>query len=180
MRTINTIFVHYTATPPDMDVTMSRIRDWHRKRGFKREGYHFLVRRDLTIEEGRPLSMVGAHVRGHNADSIGVTWEGGVEPGAPNVGLANFAPGQEEKLIELLRDLTKRFPNAKVLGHRDVAPTQCPGFDVRPWWERHGEHPFTAPPVKTPGGMADDDELNIRPICERLCERIAALLNLKN
>ena len=174
MRTIDTIFVHYTATPPGMNLTMSRIREWHVERGFNREGYHFLVRRDLVVEEGRPLSMVGAHVAGHNARSIGVAWEGGIERSNPNVGLANFAPGQEDKLLEVIRDLKKRFPHAKVLGHRDVAATQCPGFDVIPWWEAKGDQYMVATPVTTPEAMADE-----QAFCERLCQRIATLLNLK-
>lgn len=175
MRDIDTIFVHYTATPPTMDVSMATIRQWHKRRGFNREGYHFLVRRNLTVEEGRPLSMVGAHVRGHNSNSIGIAWEGGVEPGDPNTGLANFAPGQEQLLIETIRKLQKQFPHAKVLGHRDVAATQCPGFDVIPWWEKHRQIDVTPiAPVTTPDAMADD-----RAFCERICERVINLLNLK-
>jgi N-acetylmuramoyl-L-alanine amidase len=45
-----------------------------------------------------------------------------------------MTPAQEQSLIRLVRDLLERYPQAKVVGHRDLAPTLCPGFDVIPWW----------------------------------------------
>ena len=59
--------------------TVNQIDTWHRKQGWKLGiGYHYVVRRDGTIEPGRPEWMVGAHCRNHNAHSVGVCYEGGI------------------------------------------------------------------------------------------------------
>ena len=72
MRTINEIIVHCTATPEGKDYTVDDITRWHKERGSKTIGYHYVVYRDGSVHEGRPLAEVGAHCKGHNAHSIGV------------------------------------------------------------------------------------------------------------
>lgn len=135
MSKIDTIVVHYTATFADQHLTAADIDEMHRARGWKMIGYHWIVRRDGTVEAGRPESMVGAHVGGQNTGKIGVSWIGGLERSSgANVGVDNRTPAQTEALINLIRDLLKRYPGAKVVGHRDLAATQCPGFDVPAWW----------------------------------------------
>jgi hypothetical protein len=52
---------------------------------------------------------------------------------------------QEARLIRLLRELLERYPGAKVAGHRDLAPTLCPGFDVIPWWAELERPPAPVP-----------------------------------
>ena len=78
MRKINLIVVHCTATPEGRDVTVADIDRMHRARGWKKIGYHYVVYRDGSVHEGRPVNEVGAHVYGHNANSIGVVYVGGV------------------------------------------------------------------------------------------------------
>ena len=78
MRTINEIIVHCTATPEGKDYTVDDITRWHKERGFKTIGYHYVVYRDGSVHEGRPLAEVGAHCKGHNAHSIGVCYVGGL------------------------------------------------------------------------------------------------------
>lgn len=78
MRNINLIVVHCTATPEGRDVTVADIDRMHRARGWKKIGYHYVVYRDGSVHEGRPVAEVGAHVYGHNANSIGVVYVGGV------------------------------------------------------------------------------------------------------
>lgn len=64
MRTINEIIVHCTATPDGKDYTVEDITRWHKDRGFKTIGYHYVVYRDGSVHEGRPLAEVGAHWQG--------------------------------------------------------------------------------------------------------------------
>ena len=77
MRKVNLIVVHCTATPEGRDVTVADIDRMHRAKGWKCIGYHYVVYRDGSVHAGRPVSEVGAHVYGHNANSIGVAYVGG-------------------------------------------------------------------------------------------------------
>ena len=80
MRKITLIIVHCSAVRPDQQSSAAQIDTWHRQRGWKFGiGYHYVVRRNGSIEAGRPEWMVGAHCVGHNAHSIGVCYEGGLD-----------------------------------------------------------------------------------------------------
>ena len=79
MRYINEIILHCTATKEGIDFNATDIDRWHKERGFKKIGYHYVIRLDGTIEEGRPLEEMGAHATGHNAHSIGIVYVGGLD-----------------------------------------------------------------------------------------------------
>lgn len=137
MTKITHIVVHYSATYADQNLTVKDIDKMHRARGWQMVGYHYVIRRDGVIEQGRPETMVGAHVGGQNTGKIGICCIGGLNRATgPNKGVDNRTPAQIESLIKLIRDLLKRYPGAKVVGHRDLAATQCPGFDVPAWWAK--------------------------------------------
>lgn len=137
MTKVTHIVVHYSASFADQDLTVKDIDKMHRERGWQMVGYHYVIRRDGTVEQGRPESMVGAHVGNQNTGKIGICCIGGLERATgPNKGVDNRTPEQVESLIKLIRDLLKRYPGAKVVGHRDLAATQCPGFDVPAWWAK--------------------------------------------
>ena len=62
MRVITMIVLHCSAVRPDQQSSAAQIDTWHRQRGFHLGiGYHYVVRRDGSIEPGRPEWMVGAH-----------------------------------------------------------------------------------------------------------------------
>ena len=92
MRKINLIVVHCTATPEGRDVTVADIDRMHRARGWKKIGYHYVVYRDGSVHEGRPVNEVGAHVYGHNANSIGVVYVGGVAKDGNICGHRDLSP----------------------------------------------------------------------------------------
>ncbi|MCK9543700.1 MAG: N-acetylmuramoyl-L-alanine amidase [Novosphingobium sp.] len=132
---ITHIVVHYSATYPEDNTTIADIDRMHKARGWKGVGYHWFIRRDGTVERGRPENELGAHVGGQNSRKIGVCWAGGVQKKTgPNVGVNNMSPQQERALIAVIRDIHTRWPSAQVVGHKDLANTQCPGFDVPSWW----------------------------------------------
>ena len=80
MRKINKLIVHCTATPEFKDFTLEDVRGWHVKgNGWSDIGYHYLIRLDGTVELGRPVKKSGAHVAGHNKDSIGIAYVGGMD-----------------------------------------------------------------------------------------------------
>ena len=74
MRTITLIILHCSAVRPDQTSSAAQIDTWHRQRGFHLGiGYHYVIRRNGEIEQGRPEYMVGAHCQNHNAHYIGVS-----------------------------------------------------------------------------------------------------------
>ena len=132
---IEYIVVHYSATYDHNDVTDKDIDRMHKARGFNKIGYHYFYRRNGMEEVGRKEWEEGAHVKGHNKNTLGLCWAGGLSnKTGPNVGVKNITPEQEAALISRIKKLKAKWPNAKVVGHRDLGKTQCPGFDVASWW----------------------------------------------
>ena len=82
-ETTDTIVIHCTQTPPGMDVDVDKVTQLHKERGFDTIGYHFLIKRDGTLQEGRQQDEVGAHAVAVNGNSVGVAMAGG---GTPNMG----------------------------------------------------------------------------------------------
>lgn len=141
-RRINYIAVHCTATREGRHITVADIDRWHKQRGWRGIGYHFVIYLDGSIHLGRSLEQVGAHVSGHNKDSIGVVYVGGLD--SHGRAKDTRTPAQKEALRSLLDTLHAQFPDASVLGHRDFSPDrnhngviepfewikECPCFDV--------------------------------------------------
>lgn len=126
--------VHCSATKPSTFVDAKVIHRWHKDRGFLKIGYHFVIRRDGVVEEGRKVTEAGAHVSGYNTGNIGICLAGGLnqETGDPE---DNYTDDQYAALGELLTKLKAQFPKAKLMGHRDFPNVKkaCPCFDVRKW-----------------------------------------------
>lgn len=142
MTRIDYIVVHCSDTPADREVGAADIRLWHRQQGWRDIGYHYVIRRDGVLETGRPEDQAGAHAKQMNKNSIGICLAGGSPPIGSEArrmgqGENNFTDDQFATLTEKLTDLTARYPNATVLGHRDIKGVNkaCPTFDVIPWWE---------------------------------------------
>ena len=128
MRQINKIIVHCSATPAGRNFSVDDIDAWHRERGFNGVGYHYIIYLDGTIATGRPEETIGAHCKGHNADSIGVCYIGGLD----NKGRAKDTRTVEQRasLLVLLTLLKERYPGATIKSHRDFAAKACPCFDA--------------------------------------------------
>ena len=151
------IVVHCSATKARfVDVDATDIDRWHKAKGWLGIGYHFVILRDGTLEKGRDVDAIGAHVYGHNLNSIGICVVGGLDPrGDPE---DNFTVEQKEMLAVLIIGLTLRYGVITVVGHRDFSPDldgdgiieefewlkACPCFDVRPWWDEQKEAYFDA------------------------------------
>lgn len=162
-RYINQIIIHCSASANgdslfrgslkagNLVKPVQAIDAWHRARGFKRDvifrkrqnpsltsiGYHFLIYTNGAIETGRHLDEIGAHVRGSNANSLGVCM----------IGTDQFTQAQWAALATFIKSIATLYPKARVLGHRDTSPDLngdgqvtrtewlkiCPGFDVAKW-----------------------------------------------
>ena len=79
MRKISLIVIHCSATREDKELTAFDLDTMHRRRGFNGTGYHYYIRKDGTTLLTRPIERIGAHVRGFNAESIGICYEGGLD-----------------------------------------------------------------------------------------------------
>ena len=129
MRTINEIIIHCSATVEGKDFTVKDIDRWHQQRGFKMVGYHYVIRLDGTIEQGRPLEQAGAHCKGHNTHSIGICYIGGLDTdGKPK---DTRTKAQRDMLWALVKSLKVKYPKATIHGHNEFANKACPCFDVR-------------------------------------------------
>ena len=126
MRSITMLIIHCSAVRPDQQSSVAQIDSWHRKRGFHLGvGYHYVIRRDGEIEKGRPEWLTGAHCKNHNAHSIGICYEGGLNiRGQPD---DTRTEAQKASMRRLLEELHLRYPRAIIIGHHDLNPLKdCP------------------------------------------------------
>lgn len=159
MRTLKRIIVHCTATHPDwmeglpLKDKIDEIRRWHMSPplNWGDIGYHFLVDRDGTVGEGRPVHKIGAHVRGHNQDSIGIALLGGHGSEADDDPEEHFTDVQLVALRRLILELQEEFGHMEVSGHNRYANKACPGFRAAKWW---AEPPKIAVPGASGVGAA--------------------------
>lgn len=139
MRQIDTVIVHCSATPPGRDIGVKEIRDWHvNDNGWSDIGYHYVIRRDGTLEIGRPIHRAGAHTKGHNEGSIGICLVGGTRSYTQTHKREpefNFTYRQLHKLLVLITDAKSQYDIKRVAGHRDFDDGKaCPCFNVGEWF----------------------------------------------
>ena len=137
MRKIRKIIIHCSATQEGKDIDAEEIKKWHLDRGWRDIGYHYVIKLDGTVEEGRPIEMSGAHTKGHNFHSIGVCYIGGVEKKKKKVkGKLKWitkdtrTDAQKESLCDLLLRLKDDYPGAIVQGHNEFSSKSCPCFNA--------------------------------------------------
>lgn len=139
-RDITEVVVHWTGTYIDQDIGAEDVHYWHQQRGWSGCGYHYVIRRDGTIERGRPINYTGAHAKanGHNNQSIGVSFVGGYTvPSTGNgsnspTGSSSFTAAQNVAFNRFMSTFYKAFPGGQAFGHMDTDPSQKidPGFSV--------------------------------------------------
>lgn len=124
----NRIILHHTASH---DVPAETIHQWHLERGFAGIGYHFVIRKDGNIEQGRHISKQGAHTKGANGDSVGIVLTGNFDIEKPTSEQINSL----KKLIGRLKD---KYGELEIGEHRDFNDSSCPGKNFN-WQELEGE-----------------------------------------
>ena len=124
MRKLTEIILHCSDSPDRLDkIGASDIDRWHRERGWSQIGYHFVIKRDGTVENGRSIHIMGAHCKGRNRHSIGVCW----------IGQDEMTPVQRKSVDSLLWVLSRRYgiPHESVFGHTEINPHKtCPNIDM--------------------------------------------------
>ena len=121
--TTDAIIIHHVGNT-NRDVSAAEIHRWHRNNGWSGIGYHFVIRKDGTIERGRPMDMLGAHCYEHNWHTVGVNLVGAFDDNEPE-------PEQLAAAAKLLAALCRYYgltPDENTIkGHRDFNNTACPG-----------------------------------------------------
>lgn len=148
MRAIKYIVVHCTATPPTATIESIK-RYWKQSLGWKNPGYHYIIKRNGEIVQLNAEENISNGVGGHNRYSIHISYIGGAdEQGKP---LDNRTDEQKSSLFNKLVELSKKYPDATILGHRDFSPDKngngiieyfewikgCPSFDVKEWLQNY-------------------------------------------
>lgn len=130
MNSIDYIIIHCTATKEGLDFHVQDIDRWHREKGWNGCGYHYVIALDGTIETGRNEGVVGAHCNGHNKDSLGIVYVGGLDSEGHSKDTRTIQ--QRAALYHLLTNLKYKYPNAKIVGHNYFNKKKsCPCFDVK-------------------------------------------------
>lgn len=130
MRRITEIIIHCSATPEGKDFTVEDIRRWHLARKFADIGYHYVIYRDGSVHKGRTENIAGAHCLGHNANSIGICYIGGVAKDGKTP-KDTRTPQQKTALRQLVNQLKFYYPHATVHGHNEYSSKACPSFNVQ-------------------------------------------------
>ena len=128
-RAIRKIIIHCSDSGRPQHNDIEIIRQWHTMppphgNGWRDVGYHFFIKTDGEIQTGRTLDQSGAHVRGHNEDSIGICLHGRNE----------FTQAQFNSLRQLMQSLYFEFGLTinDVYGHCDFDQNKtCPNFDYK-------------------------------------------------
>ena len=135
MREINRIIIHCSATPEGRDVSVDTIRDWHMRKGWSDIGYHYVIDIEGCIHAGRPIDRQGAHTKGHNKDSIGICYVGGLEKEKNEdgqwVAKDTLTDQQEHAMRELIYSLRMVSDRHLTLhGHNEFSKKACPSCKV--------------------------------------------------
>ena len=143
---IKNIVIHCSASYPHQNWGVREIDKMHRSRGFRKIGYHYVIKLDGNVEFGRSVEEIGAHVQGSNSHSIGICYIGGYNKGGEIVDTRTEE--QKKSLINVLEMLVQKHKGTlkSIKGHRDYSPDLdgdgiiernewmkgCPCFDVIP------------------------------------------------
>lgn len=126
---IKFLIVHCSDTNDEDDLSVMDIHKMHLSFGWDGIGYHKVITKNGTIQNGRPEYWIGAHTYGINNESLGVCL----------IGRNKFRKEQFQALKVTLQLWKSFYPNAIIQGHRDAIITKktCPNFDVKKWCKKN-------------------------------------------
>ena len=155
---VNLFVLHHTTGSYRGPKSVRQIQAFHQgpERKWSDIGYNFLVAPDGAVYEGRGWGFSGAHARGKNSESVGVAFIGDGSKPMPG-------PAQAS-VLELLREAESRFGTLRIVGHRDVGSTTCPGDAIYAWWSSDAPRAFFAP---SRGVVAEETVVSAEGISER-------------
>lgn len=131
MRDVNEIIIHCSATKANYNLTKKLLWQWHvEENGWSDIGYHFFIDLQGVIHPCRPLERKGAHTKGHNDNSIGICYAGGI---SNDLAWSDTRNDLQKHALKVLVDyLQLRFPSIeKISGHNEYSDKECPCFNVK-------------------------------------------------
>lgn len=144
MRPIEYIVIHCTGASASQ-TTQSILDFWKNVKKWRAVGYHKLISADGKVEELAKPEQITNGVAGKNSKSYHICYKGG------QGGKDTRTEAQKLALLEEVKKAKKLFPNAKIVGHRDLSPDlnrdgiitpqewtkDCPSFEVKDWVREH-------------------------------------------
>jgi len=134
MRDIKRIFVHCTASSQKWGV--KDLWAEFKAKGWKNPGYHYVITADGSIHQMLAIEEVSNGVQGYNSTAINIAYVGGIDSNGKAVD--NRTEAQKKAMLTLLTQLKKQFPNAEIMGHRDIWGSDkskwkkmCPCFNAK-------------------------------------------------
>lgn len=143
-RDITEVVVHWTDTYSNKNIGSEEINTTQKELGSESIGYHYVIRRDGSLQRGRPVNKQGDHalINGHDEYSIGLVFVGGINAPSGTAFPGNFRSvssltlSQMNTFNEFCKAFYERYPGGQILGHNDIDPLEeDPGFDVRDYVE---------------------------------------------
>lgn len=142
--------IHWSSTFLDQDIGSEWIHDVHKSMGLSGIGYHIVIRRNGSIQRGRPMSLVGEHDENNNTTFLGFCLVGGintnsrsaVKPYWKKASSKSFTSAQWKSYDMLINTFHKVFPHAQIAGHYMTSNNGKidPGFDVPGYSESKFNH----------------------------------------
>jgi hypothetical protein len=123
IRLINKLILHCSDSDNYLHDDISVIKQWHIERGFVDVGYHFFIKKDGTIQAGRPIFMIGAHCAGQNLSSLGICLSG-------KRSFTDIQFNEAKRLCKILRDNYK-IKEVDIYPHHHFNKNKtCPNFNL--------------------------------------------------
>lgn len=142
-REITTVIWHWTANYTNQGhIGSEQIDKIHKNRGFNEIGYHFIIKRDGSLQVGRGINKTGAHVKGFNTGSVGISFVAGYKcssdkyagvPPHSEVGKESITQAQQATMFRFMKAWYTVFPGGQAWGHADFPRNKGkvdPGFSV--------------------------------------------------
>ena len=153
-REITTVVWHWTANYTNQGhIGSEHIDRGHRNRKpepFSQIGYHFIVKRDGSLQVGRNINKTGAHVLGFNTRSIGISFVAGYKCSSDKypsvrktphheIGKESITQAQYSTMHRFMAAWYKVYPGGQAWGHADFPNNGGkvdPGFSVANYVEK--------------------------------------------
>lgn len=134
-RDIKYIVIHCSESSETQTV-QGLIDYWKNEKGWYAPGYHYAVEKDGNVIRLLYESKIANGSKGYNHCSVHVGWIGGLSKG---IRTNNITRLQEAALFNKVIELSVKYPNAQIIGHRDFPNVKksCPLFDVKTWLKNY-------------------------------------------
>ena len=127
LQKVSLLIVHCTATKCNRPFSVGNLIACGKAK-YGQCSYHYYVRRNGDVIPLLPESVQGVHARHYNHCSLGIVYEGGLDENGHAADTRTEA--QKHSMYELLKSLTRDYPDASILGHNQLphVAKDCPCF----------------------------------------------------